>query len=99
MQMSYLAGTYNISRHIASTQTSRLQRSFDVLIDLFGQIGLQKNVGKTVSISCQLFRAIVGHSAEAYGIHMTWEGSTYRERLHHNVCFPECNMYLEVGSL
>ena len=39
---------------IASTQTERLQRVFDVFASLFDRVGLQTNEWKTVSMSCQL---------------------------------------------
>ena len=55
---------------LASTQAVRLQRSFDVLADIFDQVGLQTNIGKTAGMFCQPCCAIRGHSVEAYGYHM-----------------------------
>ena len=38
---------------LASTQAHLLQRVFDVLTELFGQVGLCTNAGKTVSMAYQ----------------------------------------------
>ena len=38
---------------MASTYPERLQRAFDVLLDLFNWVGLRKNTAKTVGIVCQ----------------------------------------------
>ena len=38
---------------LVSTVAERLRRSFNVLADLFGQVGLITNVGKTISMIFQ----------------------------------------------
>ena len=37
---------------VASPESARLQGAFDALMGLFGQVGLQTKVGKTVSMAC-----------------------------------------------
>ena len=56
-------------------------------------------MGKTLSMSCQTFSVIEGHSAESYGLRMTGEGLTYWERLLQRIRFPEYNTDLAAGSL
>ena len=40
-----------------------------------------------------------GHSAESYRIQMIGEGLSFQDRIFQIVHRPNCNMYLEVGSL
>ena len=87
---------YRILSAILATQ---LQRSFDVLTELFDLVGLQTNVEKRVSMVFQPCCAIWGHSMEAYIIRIKGEGFTYQERLLQWVHSPECNVYLVAESL
>ena len=52
----------------------RLQWVFNVLMELFYQVGLRTNVGKTVCMEFQPCHAIGGHSIEACGLWMTGDG-------------------------
>ena len=84
---------------LASTWAHRLHRSFDVLTDLFEQVGLCTNVVNTVSMACRPCRAIGGHSVEAYGLRITREELTYREIIHLLLRFPDSDADLVTGSL
>ena len=44
---------YADERLVAFPRLERLQRSFDVLTDLFNRIGLQMNVRNTISMACR----------------------------------------------
>ena len=70
---------------------------FNVLMELFNRVGLQKNVENTVSMACQPYRAIGGNSTESYRLRMAVEGVTHRERLSQRVRRPEQNTNLEAG--
>ena len=54
---------------------------------------------RIVQSVCQPCFTIGGHSAEAYGLRMTGEGLTYRDRLCQRVHCPECDADLAAGSL
>ena len=51
---------------VASTQLERLQRAFDVLTSLFGQVGLETNTAKTVCMFCHPCHAPEGMLEKAY---------------------------------
>ena len=51
---------------VASTQTKRLQREFNVLTGLFDWVGLRTNTRKAVSMACQPCHTPVRISGEAY---------------------------------
>ena len=57
---------YTYNGIVVSNQPERLQRAFDVLTDLFDQIGLRTNTRKMVSITCQPCHMHVWMSLEAY---------------------------------
>ena len=90
---------YDDNGLLVSTRTTRLQQAFGVLTEMFDWICLLTNVVKTVSMACQPCCAIGGHYAEAYGLSMTGEVVTYRERLRQRICCPECDADLAAGSL
>ena len=77
----------------------RLQRSFDIITDLFDHVGLHKNLYKTVSMIFQPCRSLGGMSIEAYTNHMSGEGETYRYQLCQGVRLPECGDDMNAGSL
>ena len=62
---------------LASTWMPRLQQAFNVLTDIFDWVGLWTNVGKTVSMVCQLCCAIGGYYTEAHGSRMAGEGMAH----------------------
>ena len=65
---------------VESSDPRWLQWAFDTLVSLFERVGLQTNVGKTVSMVCRPRQAAWIQSAAAYGGKMTGEGPTYQER-------------------
>ena len=64
---------------LASNRATRLQWSFETLTKIFNQMGLCKNVAKTMIITCQTCRALGIHSVEACRLQVTGEGYTYQE--------------------
>ena len=65
---------------VASTQMERLNRAFDVLAGLFGQVDIQMNTEKTVGMVCQPCHAPVRMSEEANARWTTGIGPTFWER-------------------
>ena len=59
---------------VASSDPRWLQWAFNALVSLFGRVGLQENVGKTVSMVCRPCQAAGTQSEAAYGRKMTGEG-------------------------
>ena len=52
-------------------RSERIKRVFHVLMDLIYWVGICTNVGNMVSMEYQPCCALVGHSAEEYGLRMT----------------------------
>ena len=67
-----------------------IQWAFDALVSLFEQVGLQNNVGKTVSMDCRPCQVAGTQSVAVYWRRMTGEGPTYRERQKERVECREC---------
>ena len=65
---------------LASNQTERLQRSFDVLTSLFDRVSLRKNTAKTFGMVCHICHAPGGILEEAYARRVTRRGTTFQER-------------------
>jgi len=84
---------------VASTDPEWLQRAFDVLVGLFGRIGLKTNVRKTVAMICMPHCIAGRQSDEAYRHRMTGAGHSHRERKRLKVTCPECNAELAGSSL
>ena len=63
------------------TQATCLQQALDTLTELFDCLGLCTNVTKMVSMACQTFRVLGGHSLGSYGLQMTGKGQTYQDQL------------------
>ena len=84
---------------MASPQPERLQRAFNVLVDLFGQVGLRKNVWKTVIMACLPCYIPGRFSESAYMRQVTVVGPSHQERLWRSLECPECKVGLAVGSL
>ena len=61
---------------VASPDPRCLQWAFNALVNLFEQVGLQTNVGKTVSMVCRPCQAAGNQSDAAYKRKMTGEGPT-----------------------
>ena len=51
---------------VASSDPRWIQGAFNTLLGMFGRVGLQKNVGKTVGMVCQPFQAAGNLSEAAY---------------------------------
>ena len=84
---------------IASIQAVWIQRSFDVLVDLFNRAGLQTNFRKTVSMVFQPCHSPGGMLEEAYTLRMTGEGPMYQNRLRRRVRCLEYKAKMSTGSL
>ena len=84
---------------VASSDPRWLQWAFTTLVGLFDCMGLQTNVGKTVSMTCRPLPAVGNQSEVAYRRKMTGEGLMYLERKRERV---ECEDYgkgVAAGSL
>ena len=68
----------------------RLQRSFDIVMELFDWVIMQTDVRNTVGMVCQPCRAVGGYSEESYGIQMMGEGMTYQALQHQRVRCTKC---------
>ena len=84
---------------VASSDPRWLQWAFNALVGLFERVGLQTNVGKTVSMVCRPCPAAGNQSEAAYGRMMTGEGPTYQERQKERVKCGECGKEMAAGSL
>ena len=85
---------------VASLDPTWLQGSFNALVCLFDRVGLQKNVGKTVSMVCHPCQATAGNITQvAYGRRLMGEGNSYKERHCDQVKCAECGEQLAVGSM
>ena len=84
---------------VASSDPRWIQGAFNTLFVMFGRVGLQKNVGKTVGMVCQPFQAAGNLSEAAYRRRVRRGGATYRERLKGQVACGKCRELLAAGSL
>ena len=85
---------------VASSDPIWIQGAFNVLVGLFDRVGLQKNVGKTVSMVCHPCQATSGKITKAaYGNRLTGEGKSYKEQQRDRMECAECGEQLEVGSM
>ena len=84
--------------YIASTDAELLQRSVDVLTDLFDRVGLKTNVSKTKVMTCVDARIRVRQSDEVY--YNTRHGFRTREEWNRRrVECDKCGMELSAASL
>ena len=90
---------YADGRMVASTDPGWLQSAFDTLTGLFDQVGLPKNVCKTVGMVCRPCRVAGVQADEAYTRRMTGEWRIFKERQREWVICPEYGKELEKGSL
>ena len=70
---------YANNRMVASTYLGWIQSAFDKLTGLFNQVGLRKNVRKTVGVVCRLCRSSRVRSDKAYTRQMTGKGLSFEE--------------------
>ena len=84
---------------VASSNPRWLQWAFNNLVGLFDRVGLQTNVGKTVSMTCIPCPAAGNQSEVAYGRKMMGEGPTYLERKRERVECGDCGKGMAAGLL
>ena len=83
-----------------SSDPAWLQGAFRALVAIFTRVGLQTNVGKTVSMACHPCWAGDGNRTEAaYIRRLTGLGKTYTERQRERVACGECGTVIAVGSM
>ena len=73
--------------------------AFDALTGLVDQVGLQKNVCKTLGMVCRPYRSAGVQADKAYTRRMTGEGQSFKDRQRERVICPECRKELVKGSL
>ena len=84
---------------VASTYPGWLQSESNLLTGLIDQVGLQKNVLKTVGMVLRPCQAVGVQEYKSYTWKMTGEGRIFKEREQERVSCPECGKELEKGSL
>ena len=84
---------------VLSSDPRWLQWAFTTLVGLFDPVGLQTNVGKTVSMTYRPCPAAGNQSEVAYGRKMMREGLTYLERKRERVECGDCRKGMVAGSL
>ena len=84
---------------VSSSDPRWLQWVFTTLVGLFDRVGLNKNTGKTVSMTCRPCTVAGNQSEEAYGRKMTGEGLRFRERKIERVECRDCGNEVAAGSL
>ena len=90
---------YTDNGMVASSDPRWLKWAFNALVGLFERMGLQTNVGKTVSMVCRPCQAAGNQSEAAYGRKMTGEVPTYQKRQKERVECGECRKEMAAGSL
>ena len=70
---------YANNETVASLDPAWLQGAFNALVGLFNRVGLQKNVGKTVSMVCHPCQAAGKITQVAYGRRLMGERNSYKE--------------------
>ena len=73
---------------VASLQTEKSNRVFNVFIDLFDRVGLTKNVHKMVRMACRPCYTPGKFSESSYMWQVTGIAPSYRERLWWRWEFP-----------
>ena len=84
---------------VASANMRWLQTIFNTLTRIFDQVGLRKNIIKTVGVVCQPCRASVVWSDKAYTRWMPGEGCSYKESQRYQVQSPEYGKDLASGTM
>ena len=84
---------------VASSDPRWLQWDFTNLVGLFDRVGMQTNVGKTVSMTCIPCPEAGNQSEVAYGRKMTGEVLTYLERKRERVECKDCGKGMAARSL
>ena len=76
----FLAVFYADDGMVGVTDPKWLQGAFSALVAIFGRVGLQTNVDKTVSMACQPCRTGTGNrTEEGYRWRITGEGNSFQE--------------------
>ena len=84
---------------VAPPHPERLQRVFNVPTDLFDQVGLRKNVWKTISMACQPCFVPGGLPELAYTWRLMGVSPSYQERLRKRVDCMKSGVWLVTGPL
>ena len=85
---------------VGASDPTWLQGAFSALVAIFGRVGLQTNVYKTVRMAFQPCRAGSGNrTAEGYRRRITGEGKYFREQQRERVACEECGAEIAAGSL
>ena len=84
---------------VASSYSTWLQGAFNALVGLFDRVGLQTNVGKTVSMVCHPCQVAGNITQTAYRRRLTGEERSYRDGQWDRVECEECGEQLAVGSM
>ena len=71
---------YADDRMLVSTDPGWIQSTFDILTGLFDQVGLRKNVRKTVGMVCKPCWSARLRADESYTRRMMGEGRSFKER-------------------
>ena len=79
---------------VASPQTKRLKRAFNILTDLFDGLYLHTNMWKMVIMACRPCYIPGGFSESAYMRRVMGVRTSYQERLRRRVECPECEVGL-----
>ena len=69
---------YTDDSMVTSSDPTWIQGGFNALVGLFDRLGLQTNVGKTVSMVCHPCQAAGNITQAAYGRRLTGEGNLYK---------------------
>ena len=84
---------------VGSSDAASVQRSIDIMEDLFGRLGLKANAKKTkamVTVGCV---DTIEQSTQAYGRRIGGVGKNHREREAEKVACPLCGVFLQRKSL
>ena len=84
---------------VESSDPRWLKWDFTTLVGLFDRVGLQTNVGKTVSMTCRPCPEAGNQLEVAHGRKMTVEGLTYLERKRERVECRDFGKGVAAGSL
>ena len=63
---------------VVSSEPAWLQGAFNAMVGLFDRVGLQTNVGKTVSMVFHPYQEAVNITQVAYGRRLMGEGNSYK---------------------
>ena len=74
---------------LALPRPDRLRVALDVLMGLFGRVGIQTNFNKMARMVCQTFHIADEHSEATYAKIITGAGTSFQEHQQERVSCPE----------